>query len=205
MISLTILAAIFWRQPSSTRTLKNSSARRTGGALIVGSDVPPTKTNRAAFVRRAPSHSGQRRVPGSARAPRARRATRSRGSAVRGSAGCLRTCACAARCGRANRSSGTRPPRRRCPASGPRGRAGANSRKAPRDRTCSDPRAPDHLVVIGVPPVPAAHRAVRERDWPSGTTSAMSSSTMLPKPWQVGQAPKGLLNEKSRGSSSDTE
>ena len=33
----------------------------------------------------------------------------------------------------------------------------------------------------------------------SGTTSPMSSSITLPKPWQVGQAPNGLLNEKSRG------
>ncbi len=49
MISLTILAAIFWRQPSSVSALKNSSARRTGRALIVGSAVPPTNTNRAAF------------------------------------------------------------------------------------------------------------------------------------------------------------
>ena len=27
----------------------------------------------------------------------------------------------------------------------------------------------------------------------------MSSSMMLPKPWQIGQAPNGLLNENSRG------
>src|SRR5712691_9766562 len=27
----------------------------------------------------------------------------------------------------------------------------------------------------------------------------MSSSMMFPKPWHVGQAPNGLLNEKSRG------
>src|SRR5687768_1348747 len=27
----------------------------------------------------------------------------------------------------------------------------------------------------------------------------MSSSMMLPNPWHVGQAPNGLLNEKSRG------
>src|SRR5450759_4972132 len=27
----------------------------------------------------------------------------------------------------------------------------------------------------------------------------MSSSTMLPNPWQVGQAPNGLLNENNRG------
>ena len=33
----------------------------------------------------------------------------------------------------------------------------------------------------------------------SGTTRSMSSSMMLPNPWQVGQAPKGLLNENSRG------
>ena len=33
----------------------------------------------------------------------------------------------------------------------------------------------------------------------SGTTRSMSSSMMLPKPWQVGQAPNGLLNENSRG------
>ena len=38
-----------------------------------------------------------------------------------------------------------------------------------------------------------------DRVW-SGTTRSMSSSMMLPKPWQVGQAPNGLLNEKSRGS-----
>jgi hypothetical protein len=33
----------------------------------------------------------------------------------------------------------------------------------------------------------------------SGTTSSWSTSIRLPKPWQVGQAPKGLLNENSRG------
>ena len=33
----------------------------------------------------------------------------------------------------------------------------------------------------------------------SGTTSAMSSSMMLPKPWHSGHAPNGLLNENSRG------
>ena len=33
----------------------------------------------------------------------------------------------------------------------------------------------------------------------SGTTSPMSSSMTLPKPWHVGQAPNGLLNENSRG------
>src|SRR6185436_1819959 len=33
----------------------------------------------------------------------------------------------------------------------------------------------------------------------SGTTRSMSSSMMLPKPWQVGHAPNGLLNENSRG------
>jgi len=33
----------------------------------------------------------------------------------------------------------------------------------------------------------------------SGTTRAMSSSMMLPKPWQSGHAPNGLLKENSRG------
>ena len=33
----------------------------------------------------------------------------------------------------------------------------------------------------------------------SGTTSPMSSSMTLPKPWQVGHAPNGLLKENSRG------
>ena len=33
----------------------------------------------------------------------------------------------------------------------------------------------------------------------SGTTRSMSSSMTLPKPWQVGHAPNGLLNENSRG------
>ena len=35
----------------------------------------------------------------------------------------------------------------------------------------------------------------------SGTTRSMSSSMMLPKPWHVGQAPNGLLNENRRGCS----
>ena len=33
----------------------------------------------------------------------------------------------------------------------------------------------------------------------SGTTNPMSSSITLPKPWQVGHAPNGLLNENRRG------
>ncbi len=36
----------------------------------------------------------------------------------------------------------------------------------------------------------------------SGTTRSWSISIRLPNPWQVGQAPNGLLNEKSRGSGS---
>jgi threonine synthase len=33
----------------------------------------------------------------------------------------------------------------------------------------------------------------------SGTTSAMSSSMMLPNPWQVGQAPSGVFGETAAG------
>ena len=36
----------------------------------------------------------------------------------------------------------------------------------------------------------------------SGTTSSGSTSIRVPSPWQSGQAPKGLLNENDRGSSS---
>ena len=35
---------------------------------------------------------------------------------------------------------------------------------------------------------------------PSGTISALSNSMFMPSPVQSGQAPKGLLNENSRGS-----
>ena len=36
----------------------------------------------------------------------------------------------------------------------------------------------------------------------SGTTRSISKSMVLPKPWQRGQAPNGLLKENSRGSGS---
>src|ERR1041384_3645680 len=36
----------------------------------------------------------------------------------------------------------------------------------------------------------------------SGTTRSMSMPTDFPNPWHIGQAPNGLLKEKSRGSGS---
>jgi hypothetical protein len=36
----------------------------------------------------------------------------------------------------------------------------------------------------------------------SGMMRSRSKSMVLPKPWQRGQAPKGLLNENRRGSGS---
>src|SRR5690606_14940960 len=39
----------------------------------------------------------------------------------------------------------------------------------------------------------------------SGITSASSISSSVPSPWHVGHAPKGELNENSRGESSSSE
>ena len=46
--------------------------------------------------------------------------------------------------------------------------------------------------------------SLMDRSW-SGTTSSGSTSSRVPSPSQVGQAPYGELNEKLRGASSSNE
>ncbi len=116
-------------------------------------------------VRRAAARSrGRCACPGTAPVPRARSRTRSRGSGARGSAGCPRSGACASRCRRARRSSGTRLARRRCRTAGPRGRRAGSSVHGRLDVEAVVLRERlDQLEVVGVAAVPAAHRAAGER------------------------------------------
>ncbi len=76
---------------------------------------------------------------------------------------------------------------------------------APR-RVESKPRrgeAGEHLHVIGRGRVglrPRHHRALLDREFSLGTTSAGSKDSFSPRPSHAGQAPCGALNENSRGS-----
>ncbi len=60
----------------------------------------------------------------------------------------------------------------------------------------------DHREVEGIAAVPAADRAARERQARIDDDARGVEELRTPRPSQSGQAPVGLLNEKSRGSSS---
>jgi hypothetical protein len=63
----------------------------------------------------------------------------------------------------------------------------------------------DHLEVVGVAPVPAAYRAAGQRQMRMRDDARRIEELLVkPSPSQVVQAPAGLLNENSFGSSIGT-
>ena len=194
------------RRPSGTRrrrSISDSTFAATGRSVVARAAgrrrkacASRTVSAQTASMSRPPTCTSQRLRPQArCRGSPGRPGSRGSGSGRRGPGPCT-SCASSQRKKPTTPWNSSSPSRTRRRCSSGRSDHGTSS-GMPRRRANRCSSASSGAVVRLVPGLDRALAPGVRRL--SGTTRSWSTSMRLPKPWQVGQAPNGLLNEKSRG------